>query len=510
MPVARITYTARETFGSEEPVVFEPAGSTYQDSVFLFNLFGSVGFLKGYDRTPYELHFKKPSFLYGSSSLNIKQIADNIQVFAAKDYFTVHDNPVLFAQADTAFAQVANARIGVSVYSPNGIIKAEKCLDLLMPIFDAASRYLGDTLPTDRYNVLLYCAPLDQMGSGFGALEHFTSTVVYLPEFESEDFYTGLKDVTAHEFMHIITPLSLHSEQIHYFDFLNPKMSKHLWLYEGITEYQSQLIQARAGLIEIDEFLQRIRQKIESAENYNPMIPMTTASIHALDIFKDEYLNVYQKGALVGLCLDLEIRRKSNFEKGLVDLLSDMGRIYGKDTFFLDESLFREMAQVSGYPSLERFFALYVESAMPLPLEELLAEVGIEYAEQKFINRLSLGGMSFSYNPSTERIFVDDVSDVDAFGKALKIKEGDEILTIKGMPFDLPNIESTLGRFFDQTQAGDVVEYEVMRPNKKGKYKKLTLKGKAVNTPMIVSNHVGFSSDMTEEQVENRIKWAGQ
>jgi len=357
---------------------------------------------------------------------------------------------------------------------------------------------------------LLYCAPLDQMGSGFGALEHFTSTVVYLPEYEGDDFYTGLKDITAHEFMHIITPLNLHSEQVHFFDFLKPKMSKHLWLYEGITEYQSQLIQSQAGLIEIEEFINRIRQKIESAESYNQYVPMTTASLHALDIFKDEYLNVYQKGALVGLCLDLEIRRLTSFERGLVDVLAQMSHIYGPDTFFMDEHLFTEMAQVSELPQLNKFFAHYVESAMPLPLYELLNEVGIVYESKKEVSRISLGGMSFSYNPSTERIYVVDIEELDEYGKALKIQVGDEIVSIKGLPFGLENIENTLAQYMDNTQVGETIEWIVMRPGKKNKFKTKKLKAKAIHTQMILSNYLGFDPNMTEDQVANRLKWAGQ
>jgi hypothetical protein len=42
----------------------------------------------------------------------------------------------------------------------------------------------------------------------------------------------GLNHTISHEFFHILTPLNVHSKEIHDFDFNNPKMSALLWMYE--------------------------------------------------------------------------------------------------------------------------------------------------------------------------------------------------------------------------------------------------------------------------------------
>ena len=55
----------------------------------------------------------------------------------------------------------------------------------------------------------------------------------------------------AHEFLHIVTPLAIHAQQINDFDFYSPSMSKHLWLYEGVTEYTSVLVQVQQGLMSL-------------------------------------------------------------------------------------------------------------------------------------------------------------------------------------------------------------------------------------------------------------------
>ena len=65
------------------------------------------------------------------------------------------------------------------------------------------------------------------------------------------------------------TPLNLHSEQIGNFDYVEPKMSKHLWLYEGVTEYFANLILLQSDLITDENFLhKKIRDKISSSSRY--------------------------------------------------------------------------------------------------------------------------------------------------------------------------------------------------------------------------------------------------
>ena len=43
-------------------------------------------------------------------------------------------------------------------------------------------------------------------------------------------------DIVSHEFFHTVNPLKkTHSEEIHYFDYVDPKCLQHLWMYEGGT-----------------------------------------------------------------------------------------------------------------------------------------------------------------------------------------------------------------------------------------------------------------------------------
>ena len=74
------------------------------------------------------------------------------------------------------------------------------------------------------------------------------SSMYYTPEMDTASLKTTMDNFTTHEFFHVITPLSIHSEEIGNFDFNNPKMSEHLWLYEGVTEYSAGIMQVKEGL----------------------------------------------------------------------------------------------------------------------------------------------------------------------------------------------------------------------------------------------------------------------
>ena len=277
--------------------IFRPGGTSFKDSVHLLNLFGLVGYLQHERNLPFTLQVKHPENLYGATALEGAAQSASVDQYTAHTYFELHDRPILYAQADTASTFVNGTKVTAAVYAAQGTYNAQLALQASAPVLAAIGEYLGGELPTDRYVILLYADAPDPGVMGYGALEHQTSTVLYMPEYDAELMNEEIRDIVAHEFLHIVTPLAIHSEYINDFDFYAPKMSKHLWLYEGVTEYTSMLVQVRAGLITPEEFIDDMEGKMDGADTYNKRIPMTVMSEHVLEIFEDQYGNVYQQGA---------------------------------------------------------------------------------------------------------------------------------------------------------------------------------------------------------------------
>src|SRR5690606_10699637 len=98
-----------------------------------------------------------------------------------------------------------------------------------------------------------------------------------------DQLLSTLKDVVSHEFFHIVTPLGVHSKEIHFFNYNTPKMSEHLWMYEGVTEYFANLFQVNQGLINEDDFYLRIAEKIASSKQFDDTMNFTRMSKNILE-----------------------------------------------------------------------------------------------------------------------------------------------------------------------------------------------------------------------------------
>ncbi len=122
---------------------------------------------------------------------------------------------------------VGDIKVILSVYSPNKIHPATNFKETIFDMMAAQKTYLGDINTTARYDIFLYLSEMNETSpSGFGALEHHTSTVVVMPEtMPLEALSNSMIDIVSHEFFHIVTPLSIHSEDIHYFNYYEPTFS---------------------------------------------------------------------------------------------------------------------------------------------------------------------------------------------------------------------------------------------------------------------------------------------
>lgn len=372
-----LSYEVDDTWESPEikgTYIFEPAGTNFQaDTLFALNTHALLGYIKGHEQMPVSLQLKTPKGLVASSSLLPKAAK-----YVASSYQKLTDAPILVAAADTVHLQVGNADILISVYSPNEKIKASEVATQLKPLLKAQLAYLGGRFPVNNYAFLIVMSAHLKNGS-YGALEHAQSSFYYLPEDSIAVMGPIIRDVSAHEFFHIQTPLNLHSAEIGNFDFQNPQMSKHLWLYEGLTEYAAQHMQLQGGLISLPQFLERMTEKYRSSNfSYDKDIPFTKMSKGVLSKYKEEYGNVYQKGALIGLCLDLYLRSETHGRYGTQQLIRDLSARFGPDKSFADDELFQLIAETTQVKGIEQFFSHYVSGSKELPLASLLPKIGCE------------------------------------------------------------------------------------------------------------------------------------
>jgi len=475
-----ITYQVNDTYDIEETHdVFSPAGSNIEAGKnFMINIHAFVGYFDGFENNPYELSIVHPEQLWGATAMIDLDASKTKDVFTTSRYATLVENPIMYAKPDYTAFTVQGMEILIAVYSPNGIVTAKGITPEMKKMMTAQKNFLGEFNATKKYAVLLYLADNSKPDAeGFGALEHPTATTVVMPErLPLEELQEQLKDVVSHEFFHIVTPLTIHSKEIQNFDYNSPKMSEHLWMYEGVTEYFANLFQVNQGLITEEAFLKRMAGKIANALSMNDMLPFTKMSSNVLiKPYKDQYLNVYEKGALIAMCLDIEIREKSGGKRGILDLMKMLSNEYGTEKAFDDSALFAKITSLT-YPEIGIFLAKYVSGPTPIPYNEYFAKMGVTETMVSTEGNLFIKEQAplITIDPNTKEISFIPHAPLHPFLKEIGIEGGDVLLSVNEKSYNLDNINDLI-MWSTSLKENDQTNFKIKRG---GVEKKLS--GKAI------------------------------
>ncbi len=460
----KITYLVNDTYDIEpeggigKEVPFSPSGTNIEPKNYVLNLHGFIGYFDSLKSNQYKLDVTASADFNRTSALQTvnSQTSSDGKIlttsYLAPRYFDITDNPMMYGNLDVEEFQVGDIKIVLSVYSPNKVHSAKSLKETIFKMMEAQKRYLGDVNATPRYDIYLYLSEeKEDSPKGFGALEHHTSTVVVMPEsMDEEALAEGMIDVVSHEFFHIVTPLSVHSEDVHYFDYNDPTFSKHLWMYEGVTEYFATLFQVDQGLVDESEFYNKIMGKIQYAARMNDAMSFTIMSENILkDPYKDQYINVYQKGALIGMCIDILMREESNGNRGILSLMKELSNKYGKNKPFEDDKLIEEIVAMT-YPSLGEFFNTHVVGDIPIKYNEFFDKVGLEIGEGKIETNYILmnGAPIVGGDPQNGTIFFSDMVAKNSFWTEQGALPKDVIKSINGEALTLQNANKVLQGVF--------------------------------------------------------------
>ena len=484
--LASVTYLVNDTYDNEtgdafaenSTTIFSPAGTNIlAGKNFVLNLCGFVGYFTGSKDIPYILDINHPASLQGSSSMADEDASPTRDKFTVDRYAEMVDHPIMYAAPDVSTAQIGDMDLLLSVYSPRAKnINSAAFFPDLQKMITAQKHYLGPINNTKRYAVLTYITTFGKDDAkGAGALEHNTSTTaVFQENMKSKD----LIHVISHEFFHTLTPLNVHSKEIQDFDFSEPKMSAHLWMYEGFTEYFANHFQVHEGLIDEEKFLALMAEKVKfSKQMYKDDQSFTEMSKNVLDgKMKAQYPNVYQKGALMAMCLDIMLRDASGGKTGLLALMGELSKKYGPTRPFDDADLIPEITKMTS-PEVGAFLQDHVVKGVPVDYNYYLARVGITPGTVKEPTQLVYLANNKPYiavdTASKRAIFVVQ-DDKNAFMNAMGIQHLDELVEWNGMPVDASDAMNILVLGY-QIDEGEPITMKVKR---KGQLVELTGKAK--------------------------------
>lgn len=504
----RITYTVEDTWDAKfKHNVYEMAGTNFEEGKnFSINNCGIFGYLDGMKKLPFELNFTRPADFYASTALVPISTGKDKDVFRCENADRLYDSPIMFCVPDTITIKVGVTDVLVSVYSPKHLITSKGVAENLKTLLFAAKNYLGGKLPVNRYAFIYYFNSEQPMVQGQGAWEHSYSSFYSMRERPEKDAMAQIIDFSSHEFFHIITPLNICSKEVREFNFNKAVLSKHLWLYEGSTEYDAHHTQVTQGMITPEEYLKRLSQKIFFSRKFlNDTLPFTQLSLGSADKYNQQYYNVYQKGALINACLDLLLNKLSDGNYGVHNLKHDLSLLYGPKNYFNDDELFDKIASLT-YPEVRTFFSKYVEGNLAIPYEEFFGYAGVKYIFKRETESFSLGGFTAGVNEAGN-VVVDNIRRINDFGRKMGYQKGDELVSLNGEPVHAADFAQQASTFLSTLKEGDTITVEVKRKNTSGSIETITISAPAMKVKKTEEHVLEFDPDATPGQLKIRNAW---
>ena len=494
----RIEYLVNDTFDEEvsqleknETVAFSPAGTNIlKGENFYLNLGGFVGYFENQQEKPCVLTIDHPQELAGTTAMIDGDTSTTKDVFRVTRFAELIDNPIMYAKPDISTFTIGDMVVVLHVYSPrNTKVTSKYLMPALQKTMIAQKEYLGPINKTKRYAVLVYLtARADNDAQGTGALEHNSSTT---GTFEDDMEADGLEHTISHEFFHTLTPLNVHSKEIQFFDFNNPRMSEHLWMYEGFTEYFSVLFKTNKGFADEQALYNVLADKINFAATlYDDKMSLTEVSKNVVDpVVNKQFGNFYNKGTLAAMCLDIIIREKSNGKRGILSVMGELSNLYGADKAFNDNELIPAFTKIT-YPEVGEFLQNHIVKNNPIDYGYYLAKVGVSIQKIKVPVQMafSLGTNTyFKVDPKTNKVFIATLDGKNEFLKSVGFQDNDQIVDLRGVKPEGSESGKLASILAFNLKDGDEYTAKVVRNGKT-----LDLKGK-VKLNQVDGNKIEFT-----------------
>src|SRR5690349_6611005 len=352
-------------------------------------------YLDGFLKAPSTVQVLAPDVWKVATALPIAPGPKN--TFRAANFDILYDSP--FEASD--FKTIAFNVKGVPhriVIDGEGNYDAEKMRRDVQKIVETEVEIMGGEIPYKDYTFFLHLR-------GGGGLEHLNSASLGYPRFgfkasrgdrttssspnatAPERDYRGFLSLVAHEFFHLWNVKRLRPDALGPFDYTKENYTKVLWVAEGITDYYADVALRRANLVTEQEFLSATAKSFQNLQNTPGRFEQTVEESSYDSWIKfyrqdensiNSQVSYYDKGAILGLLLDLEIRKRSNGTKSLDDVMRYLlAEYFKKDRNYGPED-FQKTCELMAGSSLEEFFAKYVRSRDELDYNAALNVAGLQ------------------------------------------------------------------------------------------------------------------------------------
>src|SRR5215217_782351 len=372
-------------------------------------------YLEGFLKSPSTVHVLAPDVWKVATGL--PAVPGQKNTFRAENFDILYDSPFEASNFKTIVFNVKSVPHRI-VIDGAGNYDPERMRRDVQKIVETQVELMGGEIPYRDYTFILHLR-----SNAGGGLEHLNSVALGYPRFgfrirsgdratsaapntteTPERDYRGFLALVSHEFFHVWNVKRIRPDALGPFDYTQENYTKVLWVAEGITDYYADLVLRRAGLISENEFLNATARSIKSLQN-TPGRLVQSVEESSFDAWIKYYrqdensvnsqISYYDKGAILGLLLDLEIRKRNNSTKALDDVMRYLyAEFFKKDRNYTPQD-FQKACELMAGSSLEDFFNRFVRAK-----EELDYNVAFEAAGLRLETNAPQSGTA-----SADRIF---------------------------------------------------------------------------------------------------------
>ncbi|HEY4902074.1 MAG TPA: PDZ domain-containing protein [Candidatus Sulfotelmatobacter sp.] len=354
--------------------------------------------------------------------------------YRAENYDRLVDSPVEIGTFQESDFDESGGHYRVIVDGDPSDYDMSKIVVDLRKIVAAAITWMNDR-PFDGY-MFIYHFPRGPAGGG---MEHSFSTAIDLNADALKNNSEALRGVTAHEFFHLWNVKRIRPQTLEPVDFTKENYTRALWFSEGCTSTAEGIIELRAGLIDERQYLDHLGEEITELER-RPAHLTQSAEESSLDAWlegnayyrrPERSISYYNKGELLGVILDLQLREASHGQASLRELFQWMNQNFAKQgRYFDDADGVRGAAEMVSHSDFSSFFAKYVSGTEEIPWNDFFSSIGLRVMEQA--TTLPDNGFTASRNFDGPLSVGSVLAGGDAEREGLQV--GDAILEIQGKP----------------------------------------------------------------------------
>jgi len=315
--------------------------------------------------------------------------------------------------------------------------------------------------PFHQYTFFYHFGPYAEVGGG--GMEHSNCTAISTASGDTA------ASVSAHEFFHAWNVKRIRPQALEPVDYTKEMYTRALWFAEGVTSTYGAYTLERSGLWTRDQFYADLAQQIGGLDS-RPAHRRQSVEESSLDAWLegyDEYrrpersISYYNKGQILGVLLDLQIRNATDNHKSLDDVMRRMYEVYAQQgQFYADSEGVQHEVAVVAEEKFGDFFHSYVAGTEEISYDNVFDVAGLELkVERRAAPDLGFWTTGYGLGAGAQLRVTQVASGSTA--EAAGLKSGDTLLALNGQP--LPRY---LPAWLREQKPGETITLHVQRDDK--------------------------------------------